>query len=244
MESVTTNDGSAKQDLVSNEVSSDLGSAVIVDTGKVREVAAMLKAIHAQEDRASATQKAVQVVEKLEAMRLGKAAGIVREGVAESLSYMAFPSEHWRCIRTNNPLERINREVRRRTRVVGAFPDGQSALMLVAARLRHVAGTQVGHAEIPGHEAAEGVVAGDASAVDGAECRHDPKRDDAGRVTATTYDALGRKTRVVEDATGIGRTTDFEYDWSGRLTKLTAYTDGTTGPQDTIYTYNGRGLRL
>ncbi|MBX3397070.1 MAG: hypothetical protein KF841_17080 [Phycisphaerae bacterium] len=63
-------------------------------------------------------------------------------------------------------------------------------------------------------------------------------------MTATTYDALGRKTRVVEDATGIGRTTDFEYDWSGRLTKLTAYTDGTTGPQDTIYTYNGRGLRL
>jgi transposase-like protein len=47
-------------------------------------------------------------------------------------------------IRTNNALERIMREIRRRTRVVGAFPDGHSALMLCAARLRHVAGTQWG----------------------------------------------------------------------------------------------------
>jgi putative transposase len=49
--------------------------------------------------------------------------------------YYAFPEEHWRRIRTNNPLERILREIRRRTRVVGAFPDGQSALNLAAARL-------------------------------------------------------------------------------------------------------------
>ena len=81
---------------------------------------------------------------KLEAMRLDKAAVLVRESVAETLSYMYFPSEHWRQIRTNNPLERIMREIRRRTRVVGAFPDGQSALMLVAARLRHIAGTRWG----------------------------------------------------------------------------------------------------
>jgi len=57
---------------------------------------------------------------------------------------MFFPSEHWRHIRTNNPLERIMREIRRRTRVVGNFPDGNSALMLVAARLRHIAGTRWG----------------------------------------------------------------------------------------------------
>src|SRR5262244_2247788 len=56
-------------------------------------------------------------------------------------TYYAFPEEHWRRIRTNNPLERILREIRRRTRVVGAFPDGQSALNLAAARLRHIAGT-------------------------------------------------------------------------------------------------------
>ena len=55
-----------------------------------------------------------------------------------------MPPEHWRCLRTNNPLERLMREIRRRTRVVGAFPDGQSALMLVAARLRHVAATKWG----------------------------------------------------------------------------------------------------
>jgi len=115
-----------------------------VPQGKVREVVAMLKAIHAQEDRENAEAKAAAVVEKLESMKLGKAATIVRKGVSETLAYMSFPREHWRCLRTNNPLERLNREVRRRTRVVGAFPDGQSALMLVAARLRHVAGTKWG----------------------------------------------------------------------------------------------------
>jgi transposase-like protein len=60
------------------------------------------------------------------------------------LTYYNFPSAHWQRIRTNNPLERILREVRRRTRVVGAFPDGNSVLMLVAARLRHIAGTRWG----------------------------------------------------------------------------------------------------
>ena len=45
---------------------------------------------------------------------------------------------------SNNVIERLNREIRRRTRVVGTFPDGNSALMLVCARLRHVAGTQWG----------------------------------------------------------------------------------------------------
>ena len=58
------------------------------------------------------------------------------------LTYYAFPDCHWIKIRTNNPLERIMREIRRRTRVVGAFPDGQSCLNLAAARLRHIAGTQ------------------------------------------------------------------------------------------------------
>ena len=53
-------------------------------------------------------------------------------------------AENSRCLRTNNPLERVMREIRRRTRMVGAFPDGRSALMLVAARLRYVAGTRWG----------------------------------------------------------------------------------------------------
>jgi putative transposase len=111
----------------------------VVPKGKAREVGAMLKAIHAQEDKEAALAKAASVAEKLEAMRLPKAAALVREGIGETLAYMAFPREHWRCLRTNNPLERVMRELRRRTRVVGSFPDGESALMLVAARLRHVA---------------------------------------------------------------------------------------------------------
>lgn len=63
-------------------------------------------------------------------------------GGAQLIVYFAFPEEHWRWLRTNNPLERIMREIRRRTRVVGAFPDGQSALSLAEARLRHIAGTR------------------------------------------------------------------------------------------------------
>ncbi len=116
----------------------------VVPRGKRAEVAAMLKAIHAQEDREAAIQKAEQVATKLESMKLSGAAQIVRQGVLETISYMSFPREHWTRIRTNNVLERLNREIRRRTRVVGAFPDGRSALMLVAARLRHVAGTKWG----------------------------------------------------------------------------------------------------
>ncbi len=116
----------------------------VVPRSKTKEVMAMLKAIHAQEDRQAAQAKAADVVAKLHAMKLSQAAGIVEQGVAETLSYMAYPREHWIRIRTNNPLERIMREIRRRTRVVGAFPDGNSALMLVAARLRHVAGTKWG----------------------------------------------------------------------------------------------------
>jgi transposase-like protein len=73
-----------------------------------------------------------------------KAAEIVANGIEETLSYYQLPPEHWRCLRTNNPLERLMREIRRRTRVVGSFPDGNSVLMLVAARLRHVASTRWG----------------------------------------------------------------------------------------------------
>lgn len=116
----------------------------MVPKGKVKEVAAMLKAIHAQEDRQAAEEKISAVIKKLRKMRLTNAAKILEDSAAETLSYYDFPSQHWRSLRTNNPLERIMREIRRRTRVVGAFPDGKSALMLVAARLRHVASTKWG----------------------------------------------------------------------------------------------------
>ncbi len=74
-----------------------------------------------------------------------EAAKKVEDGIEETLTYCDFPSEHWTRIRTNNVMERLNREIRRRTRVVGSFPDGNSALMLVCARLRHVAGSQWGN---------------------------------------------------------------------------------------------------
>ena len=107
-------------------------------------VAAMLKAVHAMESREAAEAKALAVAEELERMRLGEAARVVRAGYAETLAYTAFPREHWRRIRTNNAIERLNREVRRRTRVVGTFPDGESALMLVTARLKYVAESEWG----------------------------------------------------------------------------------------------------
>jgi transposase-like protein len=115
-----------------------------VPNARVKEVARMLKAIHAQESLASARTKAADIVDQLKQMRMSKAAGLVAEAIEETLTYYRFPDNHWIRIRTNNPMERIIREIRRRTRVVGAFPDGQSAVMLCAARLRHIAGTKWG----------------------------------------------------------------------------------------------------
>ena len=98
----------------------------------------MLKAIHAQESREASEAKASEVADPLESMKLFAAAKVVREGRAETLSYTDFPMQHWTRIRTNNAIERLNREIRRRTRVVGTFPDGKSALMLVTARLKYI----------------------------------------------------------------------------------------------------------
>jgi putative transposase len=112
-----------------------------VPATRVREVSHMLKAIHAQETREAADRKASSVIDVLRQARMGAAAELVESGVQETLTYYAFPDIHWQKIRTNNPLERIMKEIRRRTRVVGAFPDGRSCLNLAAARLRYIAGT-------------------------------------------------------------------------------------------------------
>lgn len=108
-----------------------------VPRGKVKMVAHMLKAIHASEDLGAAREKGPG----------GDGEAHRGESLVDMLLNQAgsgFPAQHWRRIRTNNPLERIIREIRRRTRVVGAFPDGESALMLVATRLRHIATTKLG----------------------------------------------------------------------------------------------------
>ena len=125
-----------------------------VPAGKVRGIAKMLKAIHAHESREAAAEKMAAVIAELRATKLRKAADLLEEHGHETLTYYGYPDRraHVRQwsedigerlkLRTNNPLERIMREIRRRTRVVGAFPDGKSCLNLAAARLRHIAGTQ------------------------------------------------------------------------------------------------------
>ena len=116
----------------------------VTPKNKVKEVSMMLKAIHAQESKEAAKEKAEQVAQKLREMKLSKAAQKIEDGIQETLTYMNFPCQHWTRIRTNNTIERLNREIKRRTKAIGAFPDGNSALMLVCARLRHVAGTEWG----------------------------------------------------------------------------------------------------
>ena len=84
------------------------------------------------------------MAEKLCKLKLDKVAEFVEKSVEETLVYMDFPYEHWSRLRTNNGLGRIMKEIRRRTRVVGSFPDGYSAMMLVGARLRHISTTKWG----------------------------------------------------------------------------------------------------
>ena len=115
-----------------------------VPKSKRKLVAGKLKAIHAQESREASEEKALRVAGDLESMRLKEAARVVRKGYAETLTYARFPMGHWKRIRTNNAIERLNREIRRRTRVVGTFPDGKSALLLVTARLTYVADSEWG----------------------------------------------------------------------------------------------------
>jgi hypothetical protein len=77
-----------------------------VPSTKVREIAAMLKAIHASEDLVAAREKAIRVIEKLRALRLIRAAELVEAAVEETLTYYAFPEEHWRRIRTTDVFDK------------------------------------------------------------------------------------------------------------------------------------------
>ena len=87
----------------------------VVPKSKVKIVAKMLKAIHAQESKKASREKAKTVVAELRAMKLKEAAKQVEDGIEETLTYCDFPSEHGTRIRTNNVIERLNREIRRRT---------------------------------------------------------------------------------------------------------------------------------
>lgn len=97
-------------------------------------VGAALKQIFAQRDHASAVEQLNKVVEMLE-KKYAKVAALVAEAQDEVLAYMTFPSAHWRQLHSTNVLERLNREIRRRTRVVGLFPHPGSALRLIGMLL-------------------------------------------------------------------------------------------------------------
>jgi transposase-like protein len=115
-----------------------------VPKNKQKIVSAMLKAIHSQEDIEAGREKSKLVINKLHEMKLKLASKRVNDGYCETLTYMNYPRTHWQKIRTNNSIERIMKEIRRRTNVVGSFPDGNSALMLVCARLRYIEGSKWG----------------------------------------------------------------------------------------------------
>ena len=101
---------------------------------------AALKAVFAQENRESAMAKAGTVAGETEERKLKSAANRLREGVGETAACLlpGFPANHGTKPRTNDMIERLNKEIRRRTRVVGGFPDSNSALMLVCAGIRYV----------------------------------------------------------------------------------------------------------
>ena len=101
---------------------------------------AALKAVFAQENRESAMAKAGTVAGETEERKLKAAANRLRGGVGETTACLlpGFPANHGTKPRTDDMIGRLNREIRRRTRVVGGFPDSDSALMLVCAGIRYV----------------------------------------------------------------------------------------------------------
>lgn len=97
-------------------------------------VSAMLQQVFAAEDVAKAREaltKALEVLDK----RYPAAATVVREAEGDVLTYKTFPPQHWRQIHSTNPLERLNREIRRRTDVVGIFPNAAGAARLIGSLL-------------------------------------------------------------------------------------------------------------
>jgi len=97
-------------------------------------VAALVRTIFAQPDKAAAHAQLADVVERLR-QRFPKAAHMLAEAEEEILAYMAFPSEHWRQLHSTTPLERLMREIGRRTDVVGIFPNRASLIRLAGAVL-------------------------------------------------------------------------------------------------------------
>jgi transposase-like protein len=97
-------------------------------------VATMVRTIFAQPDAATVREQHARIVAQLET-RFPEAAALLEEAGPDLLAFTGFPKEHWRQLWSNNSLERLNKEIRRRTDVVGIFPDRPSIVRLVGALL-------------------------------------------------------------------------------------------------------------
>jgi putative transposase len=100
-------------------------------------VAAAIRTVFAQPDREAARQQLAEVVKAM-CKRWPRAAEILERAEDDILAYMAFPRKHWTRIYSTNPLERLNKEVKRRTQVVGVFPDQPSVIRLTGAILMEI----------------------------------------------------------------------------------------------------------
>jgi len=106
----------------------------LVPRSAAEMVAATVRTVFAQPDAASAREQWRKVADSLRA-QFPRAAALMDEAEDDVLAYTAFPREHWRQIWSNNPLERLNKEVKRRTDVVGIFPNDRAVVRLVGAVL-------------------------------------------------------------------------------------------------------------
>jgi putative transposase len=97
-------------------------------------VATMVRTVYQQPSAEEVWAQHRRVVEQLEP-RFPEAAALLAEAAADVLAFTAFPLAHWRQVWSNNPLERLNKEIRRRTDVVGIFPNRPAILRLVGAVL-------------------------------------------------------------------------------------------------------------
>jgi transposase-like protein len=97
-------------------------------------VATMVRTIFAQPDAATVREQHRRIADQLET-RFPEAAALLEEAGPDLLAFTAFPKEHWRQLWSNNSLERLNKEIRRRTDVVGIFPDRASVIRLIGALL-------------------------------------------------------------------------------------------------------------
>jgi len=108
-----------------------------IPKGSKAVVAAAIRTIFAQPDREAAGQQVREVVKAMQS-RWPKAAELVEAAEEDVLAYMNFPHEHWTRIYSTNPLERLNKEIKRRTNVVGLFPDEASVIRLVGSILMEI----------------------------------------------------------------------------------------------------------